>query len=489
MLKTKCTADEQSNRQQEHTTDAMPRVPPVDDATSVSSQDAEAMDSSRHVEGGIFLTILFYYFQDAALVIATSSLEEPEAPTITTIKTILAGLFRFQLDVLHMAKHICPIPNMTPILKVLLKLLFVPSVFLFLIGINALAHYKSRQKNCHDKWKSLAAKASVALMLAILFSHQKLALSTFTLLYCVPVGNDSVLYLDGTVACMQTWQVALVMYTTLCVVPFSLYIAIAPSYLLSNSLTTPVFFIGCILPLPVLFYLFTITYLPKRKKSASQETNPKDAPNLVYLLLQGSYKETRIKIGSRKVNICWSGVLLVRRIILLLLHTYCPEAVMRQTLMLTVSVIAMLLHLTVWPCKDRRANIAGIVSNIALVTVCMVNLMRAMFEVARFVPHGEVRNFMNILDFVESLLLFWIPLVGMITILGILVSRTAGRVVLYCSSQQSLDVTIGSERKKDLKEANLSAVHTKTTAPQLLKCMKKENNAKNITNGQTCNSA
>ena len=161
---------------------------------------------------------------------------------------------------------------------------------------------------------------------------------------------------------MQTWQVALMMYTTLCVVPFSLYIAIAPSYLLSNTLPTSVFYIGCFLPLPVLFYLFTINNLLKRKMPASRETNSKDGPNLVYMLLQGPYKETRITIGSRGVDICWSGVLLIRRIILLLLHTYCPEAVMRQTLMLTVSMLAMLLHLTAWPCKDRRANIAGIVS-------------------------------------------------------------------------------------------------------------------------------
>ena len=152
------------------------------------------------------------------------------------------------------------------------------------------------------------------------------------------------------------------------------------------------------------------------------------------MLLQGPYKETRIKIGSRGVDICWSGVLLVRRIILLLLHTYCPEAVMRQTLMLTVSMLAMLLHLTAWPCKDRRANIAGIVSNVALVTVCMINLMRTMFEVAKFIPRGEVLYFMNILDLVESLLLFWIPLAGMIIILGIFLSRTAGRIVLFCSS-------------------------------------------------------
>ena len=82
--------------------------------------------------------------------------------------------------------------------------------------------------------------------------------------------------------------------------------------------------------------------------------------------------------------------MLVRRIILLILHTYCPEAVMRQTLMLTMSMCAMLLHLTAWPCKDKRANIAGIVSNVALVTVCLINLMRAMFEVAKFIPRGEV---------------------------------------------------------------------------------------------------
>ena len=118
-----------------------------------------------------------------------------------------------------------------------------------------------------------------------------------------------------------------------------------------------------------------------------------------------------------------------------------------------------------------------------------------MFEVAKFMPRGEVLYFMNILDLVESLLLFWIPLAGMIIILGILLSRTAGRIVLFCSSPQSLSVTKVSEcfrnvsETMDLKAANSSVVHTKTTTPQSLTCAEKENDAKNIASGQTCNSA
>ena len=97
---------------------------------------------------------------------------------------------------------------------------------------------------------------------------------------------------------------------------------------------------------------------------------------------------------------------------------------------------------------------------------------------------------MNILDLVESLLLFWIHLAGMIIILGMLSLRTAGRSVLFCSSRRQLSsVENVSERTEDLKEVKLSVVHTKTTTPESLTYAEKENNAKNITNGQTCNSA
>ena len=51
--------------------------------------------------------------------------------------------------------------------------------------------------------------------------------------------------------------------------------------------------------------------------------------------------------------------------------------------MLTVSMLAMLLHLTVWPCKDRRANIAGIVSNVALVSLHSKSY-------ARYVRSGQI---------------------------------------------------------------------------------------------------
>ena len=158
------------------------------------------------------------------------------------------------------------------------------------------------------------------------------------------------------------------------------------------------------------------------------------------------------------LDICWSSILLIRRIALLLLHTYNQEAVSRQTLMLTVAMVALLIHLTAWPCKERRANFAGIVSNVALVTVCIINLMRATFEVAQFLPFGEVQHFMAILDFVEHLLLFWVPLAGMCVIICVLSLRTIAKIISLCSRQQIPNVTSFS-----LSEANISAIQNTNT--------------------------
>jgi len=53
---------------------------------------------------------------------------------------------------------------------------------------------------------SLNTKLVTGFLFCLLFTYQKISLTTFTLLNCVPVEGERVLYVDGTITCYQYWQ-------------------------------------------------------------------------------------------------------------------------------------------------------------------------------------------------------------------------------------------------------------------------------------------
>ena len=367
-------------------------------------------------QGCLFLTLLFYYFQDASLVHVDPYYREPASATVTTIQKILWGLFKFQLNILHVAKNICIFPDMTPVKKILLKLLFVPNVFGVITIFYLTAKMFSQRKANAKLWITLLDKCIIAAMLAILFSYQKLATYMFALIYCVPVADKSVLFLDGTIECTQSWQFATTIYIITCIVPFSIYLTIVPAYLQKGLISMLQFFIGCFLPLPMLCYILICR---KFKSEGKQDMEP----NLVTTLLQGPYKDATVNLLSWEISICWSGILLIRRIILILLNTYVHEIATRQTAMFSVCMTSLLTHMFTWPCKQHADNMAGAISNFALVTVSFINTFRAILEASEQNPEGSLLDLVRVLDHVEDSLLFWIPLCGMGIILLVMLFK------------------------------------------------------------------
>ena len=80
--------------------------------------------------------------------------------------------------------------------------------------------------------------------------------------------------------------------------------------------------------------------------------------------------------------------------------------------MTLISFVALLHHLMVKPCKENRANVAGTVSCAALLSVCIINLVSATFEVGEVIPEGNLRQIMDALELIEDCFLFWIPLIS-----------------------------------------------------------------------------
>ena len=385
-------------------------------------------------EGGMFLILLFYYFQDASIVRINTIYGSSDSAVVNSIKEIIGGIFKFRLDLLHLAKTVCAVPGLSPSTKVVFKLSFVPLVLGILIVTYAVSLFFKKRASKSKIWDFLVRRSALAIVFAVLFSYQKLASSLFKLVNCVTINGQSVMFIDGEIDCYTTGQIIILFLLVLCICPFSFYIALSPALMKHGYVTLVEFFIGCLLPLPMTTFWLIKYYLKKNEK-----VKPNNEAISVYKLLQGPYREFDLP-GILRYT-CWSGVLLGRRLCLILAATFISNVVVRLSIMMAVCQIALLHHVLVKPCKEKRGNAAGTISSSALLTVCTVNFLRAAYESAEYEPEGPNYTLMQVLYQVENSLLVWIPLAGIIIILVVLLGRILVRFTNNETKQRNQRVT------------------------------------------------
>ncbi len=392
-------------------------------------------------EGGIFLILLFYYFQDAAVVHTNTIYVDDDSALVNSVKQIVGGIFKFRLDVLHLANSVCAVSGLTPSVKIAFKLVFVPMVLGILVFIYVLSTFCETVRPRSRIWNFLARRSALAIMFAVLFSYQKLASSLFTLVRCVSMEGDTVLFVDAEVTCYTPAQVVVFLILIFSICPFSFYIALSPALMKKRFASLGEFFLGCLLPLPMAVY-WGIKYGVLKKS----KVRPDDDAASVYKLLQGPYREFELPGIFR--YICWAGVLLGRRLCLVLAATFISDVIVRLSVMMAVCQFSLLHTVFTRPCKERRGNVAGIVSGAALLIVCTVNFLRAAYESAEYVPTGSNLTLMKVFDQVENSLLIWIPLAGVIIIFCVLVGRLVAKLILRVLRPKGAEVTPeGSERE------------------------------------------
>ncbi len=397
-------------------------------------------------EGGAFLIILFYYFQDASVVHINTIYVNSHAALADAIKTFVGGIFKFRLDVLHFAKAVCPVSGLTPSVKIVFKLLFVPMVLGILGVIYAMSLSMETRQKASKKWDFLARRSALAIMFAILFSYQKLASSLFTLVNCTTIEGIYVLFVDAEIECYSQGQVVVLLFLVFSICPFSLYIALSPALMKKGYINLGEFFLGCIVPLPMAVY-----WSIRHCILTSHKVKPTDDAVSVYKLLQGPYREFDLP-GILRYT-CWAGVLLGRRLCLVLAATFISNVIVRLSVMMAICQLSLLHTVLTRPCKEKRGNIAGIVSSSALLTVCSVNFLRAAYESAEYAPEGFNFTLMKVFDQVENSLLIWIPLAGVVVIVLVLIGRLIARLIFHVIAVQPI-TEVNPENSTDSRDNN-----------------------------------
>lgn len=232
-----------------------------------------------------------------------------------------------------------------------------------------------RETNKDNNTRSFSTKLSGGFILGFLFMYQKMAVVTFSLLNCVPIGDVSVLFIDGTQTCFQWWQWYTMAYAFTCVVPFSVVLLIGPPLLRHKYISLCQFFMGCLFPLPTLLYWSYLCLAKGNLTETRKPINHSKETRAVLDILQASFKDQESKhvLGQ----FCWSGVLIGRRLVLFLCFTFINDILIRLLSMLCVCFIILLHHIYVQPYRTSEGNLAGALSAAALLIVGGINLLRA----------------------------------------------------------------------------------------------------------------
>ena len=165
-----------------------------------------------------------------------------------TLKDIAGSLFKFRIDLSVFVSNVCIMADVTPVIKIVLKLVFQPALFsiLIILAVIAQGFKRCRKKESTQKFGStLSTKTASGMVFAILFSYQTVASSMFALIHCVNVNGSNVLFVDGNIACYQSWQIFTLIAIVFCLIPFSFYIMLAPGTLIKGRIDVVSFFTSC----------------------------------------------------------------------------------------------------------------------------------------------------------------------------------------------------------------------------------------------------
>jgi len=266
-----------------------------------------------------------------------------------------------------------------------------------------------------DRGGKFSLNLTTGFVLALLFTYQQLATTSLTLLNCVTVSDRLVLFIQGTIDCYKTWQFAVAIYVITCIVPFCFVILLGPGLLKDRLITVAELFVAFLLPPPFLLRWIWLRARCSRSTvdgPSHESSTPPALPSLspeslaVIQILQGPFKESRVPFFG---PICGQGLLLGRRLILVLLFTFVNDTLIRMVCMMLLCFAILLHHVHVLPYKDSRGNAAGSASAASLLVVGTINLLRAGFEAAEYIPVGPNETLMSALEQVENVLLLWLP--------------------------------------------------------------------------------
>ena len=429
-----------------------------------SNTDGDVSSSSGAIK------ILFYYYQVCNLLRGSVGSSEGGG-LIITVENTLSRIMNMVLIFLPSLN--CPLENLRPVGKAvlvhsigycllcLLGLLHILSK-LFLVAKRTKQTTYSRQALQHISARSrqerkFSQRLNAAFTYISLLMYASSAQLCLSLLHCVPVAGNQVLFLDGNIKCYQPFQYFLIAYVIASILPFCL-VPVLGSYLLKfGRIGVKQFCVACIFPLPFCcfwMYLFFQNFYRGNQTTMQQNSNVEideqegidtdnffgegttflctasnvatsnTAESAILRVLLGPFRSHKAFMCFPSSRIPWEGFLIFRRLALIVVLNFVYNIQVKLFLALTLCVTILLFHMFVYPFERKRDNVLESFSLGSHVVLCGLTLIKALY-------YGEDYSFtksLPVLNVVETVLVVAPLLVVIILVIFCLIIKFAFRL-------------------------------------------------------------
>ena len=440
--KRKCSASPVHDENNDNIHDAANKPLPDTSGKAEIRNKPRSAGHSKH-KSDVFsdiINITFYFYQ--MIFIIRDHDNTVLTKTFAFIKEISNSIFTFSIGS-KSTLSLCPIEGLTPVSKSILVRSIAIYVIAMLLMMNiANAVYIIVKRKCRALKRvnigevkySFSVRLRVTTIQIMLLAYSTVTNMIINFVNCVPVNGHYVLYMDGTIKCFNWLQISALVFIAFWIVPFPFALVLAIHRMHHNSITYNRFIIGLIFPF---FYVLWDTALKFRRgllnavgtesspceastPSASEGVNDDiDSISVEEILrrFEAPFKDSKGQTSISKQPGIWQGVMIMRRLIIILLFTFVNSPVTRLYCIFIACLLFLIHHLIYLPYQKNLVNLVETCSSSTLVVFCSVNLFFAYSYVSNVPPEHADERISAVFNWLEVVILVFFPVLFIVLLI------------------------------------------------------------------------
>jgi len=272
------------------------------------------------------------------------------------------------------------------------------------------------------------------------------------------------LFVDGNIQCWQWWQYLMITFMVVFIIPLILVLFWGSLLLAKDKLSTKEFLVACAFPLPCLFS-WIIRHCKKEEDEVLVFFNDTEE---IKRVLHDPFRESS---NDDHGTLYWESVLTGRRLILLTVHTFATNPLVRLLCLNCTCFFILLHHLAMKPFRKWKANMFESLSLASLVTICTFSLAEATYVSEGLELKGPIQDLFHALQWIKIALLSVVPAPVCILVVFAVLSQLF-RLLYHCISLLSdLMRCKCFIRDRSLDRLSLSRQHLLYYEPEELQCV------------------
>ena len=383
----------------------MKSLPSREDTSDRNSTQSRSHDNSSNSSG--YLKIFFFYYQMAHITLEGI----PSGHNIGFFAKTKSSFSQvINMVIVDFSFNDCPFKSLRPISKSVflhsLGFWMLTLIFLIYIVHRFVSWNKQKRRRYREAPQSVSednyyleiertnnsfcVRIGCTFTYVCLLMYSSSAKLCFSLLNCVQVEKDNVLFIDGTIKCYQTYQYFLMAYIVFSVLPFCSVPVLGCYLLFLKQISPRQLYLGCIFPLPYCCYWsYKLIKYCKESDDTNVNVQQMDQDCTVDLnrqallrILSGPFRTHKCILNLPNSKIPWEGALILCRLIAILSLTLSSDNRVRALIILTICVAMLVSHVYIRPFITVHENIAAMLSLCSIIMICALSLLKAAY-------HGE----------------------------------------------------------------------------------------------------